>query len=149
MTHHYSSLLGRSPDPESATLRFERLIHDDGLRSNVEKMSEADLTVFIHLVSISTFLFRFLLRQPDAAALLTGAPALEAERLAAMADLHQLRLYKYQELLKITWMDLQGNSDYRQVLHHLSRLAENIISRCLQLVSARDKNPSQPQVPHY
>lgn len=147
MTLNYSSLLSRAPDPESATQRFEHLIQDDGLRHNVEKLSASDLAVFIHLISVSHFLFRFLLRHPEAAALIPGAPAPEPERLGALTDLRLLRLYKYQELLKITWTDLCGQQDYRQVLHHLSQLAENVIGRCLQLVSVRDKYPSQQIAP--
>lgn len=138
----YSTLLSQAPDPESATVRFERLLQDDVLRVYVEKMSGADLATFIHLISISHFLFRFLSRHPDAITLLRSDPVLETNRFASITDIRTLRLYKYQELLKITWMDLCGESDYRQVLRHLSQLADNVITRCLQLVSVRDKYPT-------
>ena len=141
-TLNYSALLDQAPDPESATVRFERLLQDDTLRRCVEKMSGGDLAIFIHLISISHFLFRFLSRHPDASTLLRSDPALESDRLASISDMRPLRLYKYQELLKITWMDLCGKPDYRQVLRHLSQLADNIITRCLQLVSVRDKYPT-------
>ena len=141
-TLNYSALLDQAPDPESATLRFERLLQDDTLRRHVEKMSADDLPVFIHLVSISHFLFRFLSRHPDAAALLSNDPIPDINTLAEITNTHALRLYKYQELLKITWMDLCGRHDYRQVLFHLSQLADNVITRCLQLVSVRDTYPT-------
>lgn len=142
MTRNYLHLLDQAPDPESATVRFERLLQDDTLRCCVEKMSADDLPVFIHLISLSHFLFRFLSRHPEAGALLHDATALDISALAGITDVRTLRLYKYRELLKITWMDLRGRHDYRQVLLNLSQLAENVITRCLQLVSVRDRYPT-------
>jgi len=139
---NYSVLLDRSPDPEAATIRFERLLQDGALRRTVEKMSADDLPVFIHLVSISHFLFRYLSRHPEAASLLGQEPAPGTCAPADVTDVASLRLYKYQELLKITWLDLCGTTDYRKVLFHLSRLADNVITRCLQLVTVRDKYPT-------
>jgi glutamate-ammonia-ligase adenylyltransferase len=139
---NYSALLDQAPDPESATLRFERLLQDDTVRRCVEKMSADDLPVFVHLLSISDFIFRFLSRHPDAVALLHDPTAPEINALAGVTDVRTLRLYKYQELLKITWMDLGGRHDYRRVLRDLSQLADNVITRCLQLVSVRDRYPT-------
>lgn len=143
----YSAVLGRAPDPESATVRFERLLQGDEVRAYVEKMSADTLAVFIHLISISQFLFRFLARHPEAVALLGTPLALERQDTAGLADLGALRRYKYRELLKITWLDLCGKDDYRRVLFHLSRLADNVANRCLQLLD-RDRGPAQDGYPY-
>jgi glutamate-ammonia-ligase adenylyltransferase len=145
-TLNYSGLLARAPDPEAATMRFERLLLDDTVRRGVEKMSAETLPVFVHLLSISHFLFRYLLRHPDAVALLGNEPEPGASAPAGATDVPALRQYKYQELLKITWMDLCGRHDYRQVLFYLSQLADNVITRCLQLVTVRDKYPTHGDV---
>lgn len=144
---NYAAVLGRAPDPESATVRFERLLQDEEVRAHVEKMSGANLAVFIHLISISQFLFRFLARHPQAITLLGTTPALGRQDTADLTDPGALRRYKYRELLKITWLDLNGTEDYRRVLLHLSRLADQVANQCLHLLD-RKRDPASDGFPY-
>jgi glutamate-ammonia-ligase adenylyltransferase len=133
VTAKLDSLLKQSPDPEVATLRLEHLLQEDVLRRCINKMSEDTLAGFIHLISISNFLYHFLCREPDSIVCLDKASQNIAD-IDNVSDVKALRLYKYQHLLGISGQDLMGNTPYEQILNSLSLLADKIINKALEFV---------------
>jgi glutamate-ammonia-ligase adenylyltransferase len=137
----FATLLQQSPDPEAANIRLDRLSQDDSARRYLAKIPPDSMPAFIHLLSISNFLFRYFCRHPDAIALLYGPNAMEREKLNGIADISKLRTFKYQELLKITWLDLTEKFSYPVILDRLSHLADNVIIRAMQLATAGKQYP--------
>lgn len=141
MAQEYSAGIQQSPDPEAATIRLERLLEDPVASRHLAKLPESAIPVFIHLISISDFLFRYCCKHPDSIAQLSGSMAMDRTRPEATADVPGLRSYKYQELLKVTWLDLTEGFSYRVVLDRLSVLADGIILKAMQFASARRNDP--------
>jgi len=129
----FTALLQQSPDPEIATIRLDHLSQDESARRYLAKVPSGSMPAFIHMLSISNFLFRYFCRHPDAIALLYGPNAMEREKLIGIFDGPTLRTFKYQELLKITWLDLTDKFTYPVILDRLSHLADNVIIRAMQL----------------
>lgn len=85
----------------------------------------------ITIVSLSDFLYHYLCLHPD---LLREDPGPSAMLDLRSADSYEaLRRIKYRELYRITWMDLCADAPCDQVLAALSRLADRILNRALQL----------------
>lgn len=105
---------------------MERLCAVNGVEQRLQRLGEAYLRDLVTIVSLSNFLFHHLIRHPESVVLVGAPPRLQDRDLDAVRDLDALRLYKYQELLKITWMDLAGTADYPEVLAALSQLAINV-----------------------
>jgi glutamate-ammonia-ligase adenylyltransferase len=137
----YTSLIKQSPDPEMAAHRMDRLSQDESARRFLSRMPPAAVPDFIHLISVSNFLFRYFCRHPEAIALLYGPNAMEREKLDGISDVASLRTFKYEELLKITWLDLTGKFSYPVILDRLSHLADNVIIRALQLAAEGKQYP--------
>jgi glutamate-ammonia-ligase adenylyltransferase len=126
-------LIQASPDPQTTALRMERLSEDREIRHRVAHLP-ADLHKdFTSLISVSKFLFHFMCRHPDAIALLGRKYHGHRAELELIRNLDELRIYKYRELLKITWMDISGTCDYPEILTALSDLAVTITGKTLQL----------------
>lgn len=137
----YTTLLQQSPDPETAAIRLDQLLADESARRYLAKMPSGFMPTFIHLISISNFLFRYFRRHPDAIASLYGPNAIEREKIDGISDSSTLRTFKYQELLKITWMDLAEKFSYPVILDRLSHLADNVIIKAMHLASAGKNYP--------
>ena len=137
----YTTLLQQSPDPETATIRLDHLLQDETTRRHLAKMPSGSMPTFIHLISISNFLFRYFCRHPDAIATLYGPNAMERDKIDGISDSFTLRKFKYQELLKITWLDLTEKYTYPVILDRLSYLADNVIIKAMQLAGAGKKYP--------
>ncbi|MBF8270585.1 MAG: Bifunctional glutamine synthetase adenylyltransferase/adenylyl-removing enzyme [Gammaproteobacteria bacterium] len=122
-----------APNPQAAAIRMERLCAEAGVEQRLQGMQDTLRRDLINIVSLSNFLFHFLIRHPDAIALLGTPPRPDERELNTLRNLDELRLYKYQELLKITWMDVSGLCDYREVLAALSKLAIDVVRQTLRL----------------
>ena len=92
----------------------------------------------VNIISISNFLFHFIVRHPDAVGLIGMPPRQHDQGLSDIRDMEALRLYKYKELLKIAWMDISEVCDYREVLAALSKLAVDTLLHTLRLSLEED-----------
>ena len=138
MVQNLEHLIRSSPDPEAAANRLDRLCTDAAARQEIESLSPELLRDFISIVSTSNFLFHFIIRHPKSIALLGRQSSPGDMDVEAVADFHGLRLYKYRELLKITWMDMSRSCDYALVLKALSALAETVLRRAMYLALDQD-----------
>lgn len=135
----FDPLIAAAPDPELAALRFERMRDDAALRAELDAMAENIAADFITIAGYSTFLFNYLCRNPRALRLLGEPCEFDPEDLDGAQDHEALRHYKYEQLLKITWMDVSGAYPYEVVLNRLSRLADVIVAKALRLSFAADR----------
>lgn len=137
----FDPLIAAAPDPELAALRFERMREDAALRAELDTLAENENIAadFIAIAGYSTFLFNYLCRNPQALRLLGEPCEFDPEDLDGAQDHEALRHYKYQQLLKITWMDVSGAYPYEVVLNRLSRLADVIVAKALRLSFAADR----------
>ena len=133
MSLNFDQFIKAAPDPEVAATRFEHLCSDHNVEQRVGRLDESLQKELISIISLSNFLFRYLVRHPESISLI-GHPASNHELvISGINDLNLLRLYKYQELLKITWMDISGVCNYQEVLTALSELAVNVIRQALRI----------------
>ena len=127
-----------APNPQAAALRMERLCAEAGFEQRLQHMPDSLRKELVNIISLSNFLFNFLVRNPDAVTLIGTPPRMDEQELARLRNLDDLRQYKYQELLKITWMDISGTYDYQQVLTALSKLAIDVVRQTLRLALPAD-----------
>lgn len=134
MTENIDSLLAKSPDPEITGLRLQKLLEDEGAGQTINSLSADLLTDFLTIIGTSNFLYHFLCRHPQMISLLGEKFSITESDLESVQDFDALRLFKYQQLLKLTWMDVSYKYDYSEVLDGLSILAESIIQHSFKLV---------------
>ena len=132
MTLKYQALLEQSPEPEKATRRLEQLLSEDIILRHLKNSTVDKVWALIHIISISDFLYHFLCRRPEA---ITVIGAATPPAFTDIDDIQALKLAKYRELLRITWLDVAGVVSYEEVLSALSRLADNVLIKILELVS--------------
>ena len=137
------NLFELSPDPEMAALRMENLLQQDNLRKQIEAMSDERLSGFVHLISISNFLYHFLFREADSITGLDKGLLHETVNPEKITDARTLRLFKYLKLFEITWQDIHGGIAYSEILKSLSLLADNIINKALELVVNEHKKTTE------
>lgn len=137
----YDKYLRASPDPEAAKVRFDRLVQNRQVKRLLDKLPGESLPVFFHLIALSNFLFRHFCRHPESIAILSESQALDRTQVSKITDLDSLREFKYRELLRIAWMDLNEQYSYKVVLDRLSFLAEIIIVRVLELTGSDKQYP--------
>ena len=113
---------------------------DVSLRKELDSLPEALAADFINITGYSTFLFNYICRNPQALRLL-GAPCeISREQLNDVNDHETLRRFKYEQLLKITWMDISRAYPYEIILNRLSLLADLIVDKAFHLCfSVADK----------
>ncbi len=128
----FDKYIRESADPVAAENRFARLMDAAEIRPLLLSLSAETAMDFINIISISDFLYRFIYRHPDSIECL-GQHYQIADDQPVAADLDELRLHKYRELLKICRMDISARTEYPIVLHALSHLAENIVNRAFAL----------------
>jgi len=131
----YKDLLDQSPNSELATLRLERLLQEDSVRQYLHESSTEWGRVFVHIITVSNFLFHYLCRKPETINLI-GVEQNELSNIEKVTDIEGLRLLKYRELLRITSLDIDNNIPYEQVLSALSELADGILNKALELIEA-------------
>ena len=141
MAVKYDALLRQSFDPEAAAVRLERLLENDLIGKHVQGMTEANVFHFVHLISISNFLYHFLCRHPETIHLLSEGLNTDISEPDKISTIAELRLFKYRELLKITWWDLTDAMPYQGILNRLSVLADKVIIKALEIISADRKYP--------
>ena len=122
--------IAAAADPDMAANRLADMRQDVELRHIIDRLPDDILRQLLHLISFSRFLHHFICRHPETLSLL-GQEAGLAEIGEEAGDIEALRLFKYRELLKITWMDITGACDYRKILALLSRLADHAVNRVL------------------
>lgn len=133
MISKYKDLLDLSPNPELASLRLERLLQHDAVCNILCEKSVEFTRVFIHIIAVSNFLFHYLYREPEAIHLI-GAEKSELIHIGKVSDIEGLRLLKYRELLRITSLDIYDQVPYEQILLALSKLADGILNKVLELI---------------
>jgi glutamate-ammonia-ligase adenylyltransferase len=128
----YGNLIKLSADPATAENRFERLLEDETIRDTISCCPETVVRDILGIISISRFLFHFLCRHPSAIRQFTR-PFASDTPVPAINSFDELRIYKYRQLLDITWMDISANVAYDNVLSALSRLADTVVNRTFSL----------------
>ncbi|MEX2525172.1 MAG: hypothetical protein WD750_09460 [Gammaproteobacteria bacterium] len=135
MTMAVDDHIKASADPEAAANRLEGMLEDASLRERFDALSDDVRKDLIHLISISRFLYHYICRHPDSFDQFGCKPGLDKDKpMASPQDVQSLRLFKYNELLKITWLDITQSCDYEMILASLSRLAEYTVQSVLELV---------------
>jgi len=132
VTVSFSKLIALAADPDAAANRLERMLEDTRVRKAVEPLAEAEAGGLINLISISSFLYHFICRHPEAIQCI-GRPYDSAALPDNILNMEQLRVHKYTELLKISWMDISISAEYVQVLGSLSHLAEFIVNETCRI----------------
>lgn len=138
MTHTFERFIKAAPDPNTAANRIDRLCKESDAGLRISKLDDVLQKDLIAIISLSNFLFHFVLRHPDVIGLIGHTPRADDREISKIGGMDELRLYKYRELLKITWMDMSGLCDYRVILTDLSRLAIDILRRTMKLSVSRD-----------
>lgn len=138
LTHNYDRFIEVAPDAQAAAARLERLCDIPGVEQRIQRLKTGLQKDLVAIISLSSFLFHFLIRHPDAISVIGNTPRQHAGEITAISDIEALRLYKYRELLKIVWMDTSGVCQYREVLTALSRLAEDVLRQALRLSLSED-----------
>ena len=135
MISKYKDILSQSPNPELVSLRLERLLHEDAVSEFSHKSPPELVSVFIHIIAVSNFLFHYLCREPETITVI-GSDKSELSHIDKVPDMEGLRLIKYRELLRITSLDLADKLPYEQILLALSNLADKVLTRMLELIEA-------------
>jgi len=134
----FDRLIALSANPGTTALRLERMREDASLRNEIDSLPEEIMADFMNIISYSNFLFNFMCRNPTALRLLGSPCDLAKDPLAHVYGFDALRRYKYEQLLKITWMDISNSCPYESVLNCLSLLADVIIKKAFQIAFALD-----------
>ena len=141
----FQQLIATAPDPEAAALRFDRMLEDAGLRRELDRLPAALSSDFINIIGYSNFLFNYICRHPQTIGLLGQPCELTPDRLDGIRDPEALRRFKYEQLLKITWMDVSGRYPYETVLDRLSLLADMVLTKAFSLSFSGDEGDSVRQ----
>ena len=129
----FEQLIAASPTPDTATLRFDRMRGNADLSHELDRLPDALAADFVNIISYSNFLFNYICRHPHTIRLLGEPCDIAPEQLDDIRDAEGLRRFKYEQLLKITWMDVSGAYPYENVLERLSRLADLILDKAFAL----------------
>jgi len=138
VANNLDSLIEASPDPQTTAFRLERLFEDPGILKSIERLPQELFARLVTIISISKFLFHFICRHPDAIDLLGVRYVDDRKSLSKIDNLDELRIHKYYELFKITWMDLAGDCKYQEILQALSNLAVTVTQKTLELCTRMD-----------
>jgi len=126
-------LLSASPDPELTGRRLEQLQEDTQARRIIDSLSESLLEDLLCILGSSGFLFNLVSRYPGMLELVGREFELRTEDMKEVKDFDALRRFKYEALLRLTWMDITGRFHYPVILNGLSRLAEAIVQESFRL----------------
>ena len=125
----FQQLIAAAPDPEAAALRFDRMREDAALREEMDRLPASLAVDFINIIGYSTFLFNYICRNPQTIRLLGEPCEIIPAQMDGIQEPEALRRFKYEQLLKITWMDISGAFPYEVVLDRLSLLADLILKK--------------------
>ena len=129
----FQELIAAAPDPEVAALRFDRMYEDAALREEMDRLPASLAADFVNIIGYSTFLFNYVCRNPHTIRLLGEPCEITPAQLDGIQDAEALRRFKYEQLLKITWMDISEQYPYELVLDRLSLLADLILQKAFAL----------------
>lgn len=132
------SLIEKTADPDATANRLQALLNNEQSACIIDGFTYDQRSGLIQILGISRFLSNFLSRHPDAVALI-GSPY-QAKKIHHIADVNELRLFKYRSLLQITWMDVCNTCPYETVLFNLSHLADSIIQIGHRLVAKESED---------
>ena len=135
----FQQLIAAAPDPEVAALRFDRMREDDSLRKELDLLPESRAADFVNIIGYSTFLFNYICRNPQTIRLLGEPCEITPGQLDGIQDAEGLRRFKYEQLLKITWMDVSGCYPYEIILDRLSLLADIILRKVFAFCFSADE----------
>ena len=138
----FQQLIAAAPDPAAAALRLDRMRQDAELGGELERLPAALAADFINIIGYSNFLFNYVCSNPQSIRLLGQPCELAPEQLDGIRDADGLRRFKYEQLLKITWMDVSGAYPYEIVLERLSRLADLVLNKAFALSFSGDDGES-------
>ena len=134
----FQQLIAAAPDPEVAALRFDRMREDDSLRKELDLLPESRAADFVDIIGYSTFLFNYICRNPQTVRLLGEPCEITPGDVDGIQDAEALRRFKYEQLLKITWMDVSGCYPYEIILDRLSLLADYILRKAFAFCFSAD-----------
>lgn len=135
MKPYLEQLIELSPDPRTTGNRMGRMLVDGEISNNIDSLEPELLKDLVAIISISSFLYHYLCRHPESIKLIGKKASRDHSETEAINDIDTLRLYKYRELLKITWMDISRRVDYTEVLDALSSLAVACVKRALSILA--------------
>lgn len=130
----YKKLLSLSPDPSCAKRRLERLIQEPSVLEFLHQQDPRWASVFIHIITVSNFLFYYLCREPESIHLI-GSETSQLDPKEPILDIESLCLLKYRELLRITALDIEQTLPYVEILSKLSTLADYVLRKALDIIS--------------
>ncbi len=137
MVAKHAHLLNQSFDRELVSLRLDRLLQHTVVVDFLEnKPREAE--IFVHLITLSNFLFHHLCRCPESINLI-GSPHSLLSDIDSATEVATLRELKYRELLRVTALDISGQVAYEQILLALTTLADRILGRVFGLVAGNER----------
>ncbi len=116
-------------DPAAAANRIENLTKIPDFPRLTADLDKDKLAALINLISHSGLFYRYICRHPDSIAGLETGFDFNTE----FANLDELKIYKYQQLLNITWQDFLGKCEYEKILNSISRLADFIFNQVVVL----------------
>ncbi len=134
----FQSLIAAAPDPEAAALRLDRMRQDAELREEMDRLPASLAVELVNIIGYSNFLFNYICRHPRAIRLLGEPCEINPAQMDGIHDAEALRRFKYEQLFKITWMDLSGSYPYEIVLDRLSLLADLILNKAFALSFSGD-----------
>ena len=114
---------------------------DAVLREEMDRLPASLAPDFINIIGYSAFLFNYICRNPQTIRLLGKPVDLARAQAHSIQDSEALRRFKYEQLLKITWMDVSGRYPYEIILERLSQLADFILNKVFSFCfNAQDRN---------
>ncbi len=116
-------MLQKAADPEAAEQRLRQIRENPKAEPLVRALSWEGLNRLVAVLGFSNFLFRFLMRHPEALL------ALEApfDLSPPAGELRDIQRFKYRELLKVAARDLARDMPFDDLLAILTGLAEAIL----------------------
>ncbi len=121
-------------DPHSAANRIESLLNFTEFKRCASQLPGEQLNALINLISHSGLFYRHICRHPDSIEKLNHPLNLTESSLKYdFNSLEDLKIFKYQQLLNITWLDFLGTYEYEKILNDISSLADLVINQVIRL----------------
>jgi glutamate-ammonia-ligase adenylyltransferase len=133
MAINFSKYIANSADPGIAENRIERILKDEECSKILNDLPQPVVESFVDIISLSSFLYRFMCRNPTSIGEIGKQFDESYLRTLKIDNIDDLRRIKYEQLIRITWMDLSNKFDYRIILWSLSYLAEFILNQTILL----------------
>ena len=95
------NVIEHTAEPDVTSIRLQNLLENKKAVKIINTFSNAQQIALVQVISISRFLYNFMLLNPDTISLI-GQP-FQSQVLDETYDFHALRQYKYRSLLQITW----------------------------------------------